>query len=207
MLVSAYARAGLVLVAVALVAGCRTNTDRIRVLEAEKADAERRNSDLKHAQAELRAEKIKAEGDAESQRARLEAAEAQLEIARTPTDRGGGPGHDRHGHHRRGEARRRARQGRQGVRTGRRWGHHRPCLRPHVYGWPGGSEPPGAGDAAPCRPDAQADRRVQPGPDRGAHGLRPHPEIGLEGQPGAFPGPRQQSEDVPRGARPWGRLS
>jgi len=86
MQVNAYARAGLVLVAVALVAGCRTNTDRIRVLEAEKADAERRNSDLKHAQAELRAEKIKAEGDAESQRARLEAVEAQLEIARTPTD-------------------------------------------------------------------------------------------------------------------------
>ncbi|MHC4974125.1 MAG: OmpA/MotB family protein [Planctomycetota bacterium] len=86
MLVNAYARAGLVLVVAVLVAGCRTNTDRIRVLEAEKADAERRNSDLKHAQAELRAEKIKAEGEAESQRARLEALEAQLEIARTPTE-------------------------------------------------------------------------------------------------------------------------
>ena len=81
MLVNAYARAGLVLVVAALVAGCRTNTDRIRVLEAERADAERRNRELMHAQAELRAEKIKAEGDAESQRARLEALEAQLEIA------------------------------------------------------------------------------------------------------------------------------
>jgi flagellar motor protein MotB len=86
MLVNAYARAGLVLVAAALVAGCRMNTDRIRVLEAERADAERRNSELMHAQAELRAEKIKAEGEAESQRARLEAVEAQLEMARTPTD-------------------------------------------------------------------------------------------------------------------------
>ena len=86
MLVNAYARAGLVLVVAALVAGCRTNTDRIRVLEAERADAERRNSELKHGQAELRAEKIKAEGEAESQRARLEALEAQLEIARVPAD-------------------------------------------------------------------------------------------------------------------------
>jgi chemotaxis protein MotB len=89
MLVNAYARAGLVLVVAALLAGCRTNTDRIRVLEAERADAERRNSELKHAQAELRAEKIKAEGDAESQRARLEALEAQLEIARTPMEEEG----------------------------------------------------------------------------------------------------------------------
>ena len=86
MLVNAYARAGLVLVAAALVAGCRMNTDRIRVLEAERADAERRNSELKHAQAELRAEKIKAEGEAESQRARRAAVEAQLLIARTPMD-------------------------------------------------------------------------------------------------------------------------
>jgi chemotaxis protein MotB len=86
MLVNAYARAGLVLVAAALVAGCRTNTDRIRVLEAEKADAERRNRELMHAQAELRAEKIKAEGEAESLRARREALEAQLEITRTSTE-------------------------------------------------------------------------------------------------------------------------
>jgi len=90
MLVNAYARVGLVLVVAALAAGCRTNTDRIRVLEAERADAERRNNELKHAQAELRAEKIRAEGEAESQRARLEALEAQLEIARTPTN-GEGP--------------------------------------------------------------------------------------------------------------------
>jgi flagellar motor protein MotB len=86
MLVNAYARAGLALVAALLLVGCRTNTDRIRVLEAEKADAERRNRDLMHAQAELRAEKIKAEGEAESERARNEALEARLEMTdRTPS--------------------------------------------------------------------------------------------------------------------------
>lgn len=97
MLVNAYARAGLVLVVAVLLTGCRTNTDRIRVLEAEKADAERRSRELMHAQAELRAEKIKAEGEAESQRARLEALEAQLEIARTPRDAEGPDSADRPG--------------------------------------------------------------------------------------------------------------
>ena len=84
MLVNAYARAGLVLVGVALLqtAGCRTHTDRIRVLEAEKAHAERRSRDLINSQAELRAEKIRAEGAAESNAARVDALEAQLELAR-----------------------------------------------------------------------------------------------------------------------------
>ncbi|MHC4549510.1 MAG: OmpA/MotB family protein [Planctomycetota bacterium] len=93
MLVNAYARAGLVLVVAVVLAGCRTNTDRIRVLEAEKADAERRNRELKHAQAELRAERIKAEGTAESARARADALETQLEMmrAREPQDGEAGP--------------------------------------------------------------------------------------------------------------------
>lgn len=61
--------------------GCRSSTDRMRVLEAEKADAERRNQQLKQKEAELRAQMVKAEGDAESQRAKAEALEARLAYA------------------------------------------------------------------------------------------------------------------------------
>ncbi|MCK6459880.1 MAG: OmpA family protein [Planctomycetes bacterium] len=53
----------------------------MRVLEAEKADAERRNQQLKQKEAELRAQMVKAEGDAESQRAKAEALEARLAYA------------------------------------------------------------------------------------------------------------------------------
>ena len=59
MLVNAYARAALVLVAAGLIqaTGCRSaQTDRIRVLEAEKAEAERQNQELQHQQADLRAD-------------------------------------------------------------------------------------------------------------------------------------------------------
>jgi chemotaxis protein MotB len=61
--------------------GCRSSTDRMRVLEAEKADAERRNQQLKQKEAEMRAQMVKAEGDAESERAKAEALEARLALA------------------------------------------------------------------------------------------------------------------------------
>lgn len=61
--------------------GCRSSTDRMRVLEAEKAESERRNQQLKQKEAEMRAQMVKAEGDAESQRAKAEALEARLALA------------------------------------------------------------------------------------------------------------------------------
>jgi chemotaxis protein MotB len=61
--------------------GCRSSTDRMRVLEAEKAEAERRNQQLKQKEAEMRAQMVKAEGDAESERAKAEALEARLALA------------------------------------------------------------------------------------------------------------------------------
>jgi flagellar motor protein MotB len=84
MVLNVFARAGLVLGLFALVqmAGCRSSTDRIRVLEAEKADAERRNQLLKQQQAETNAKVVKAEGDAESSRARADALEARMELLR-----------------------------------------------------------------------------------------------------------------------------
>jgi len=82
MVFKAFARAGFVLALGALVqmAGCRSSTDRIRVLEAEKAEAERRNQQLKQREAELKAEMVKAEGDAESSKARAEALEARMAL-------------------------------------------------------------------------------------------------------------------------------
>ncbi len=71
-------------------AGCRTSTDRMRVLEAEKADAERRNQELKQKEAEMRAQMVKAEGDAESNKAKADALSAQLELARSRDAAGGG---------------------------------------------------------------------------------------------------------------------
>jgi flagellar motor protein MotB len=61
--------------------GCRSSTDRMRVLEAEKAESERRNQMLKQKEAEMRAQMVKAEGDAESERAKAEALEARLALA------------------------------------------------------------------------------------------------------------------------------
>jgi len=54
----------------------------MRVLEAEKADAERRNQLAKQREAEMRAQMVKAEGDAESERAKSEALEAKLALER-----------------------------------------------------------------------------------------------------------------------------
>lgn len=68
------------------VAGCRSSTDRMRVLEAEKADAERRNQQLKQKEAEMRAQMLKAEGDAESNKAKAEALEARLALAKSRGD-------------------------------------------------------------------------------------------------------------------------
>lgn len=84
MLVNGFVRAGgmLVLAALVTVTGCRSNTDRIRVLEAEKAESERENQELQHQQSELRGNVIRAEGDAETERARSEALEAKLELMR-----------------------------------------------------------------------------------------------------------------------------
>jgi chemotaxis protein MotB len=84
-------RAFLVLALGALMqmAGCRSSTDRMRVLEAEKADAERRNQEAKQKEAEMRAQMIKAEGDAESNRAKADALAAQLELAKGREGAGG----------------------------------------------------------------------------------------------------------------------
>jgi flagellar motor protein MotB len=80
-------RVGLVLALLAFTqaAGCRSSTDRMRVLEAEKADAERRNQLARQKEAEMRAQMVKAEGDAESNKARAEALEAQLALAKNRT--------------------------------------------------------------------------------------------------------------------------
>jgi len=82
MLVNAFARAGITVMAVALVlvGGCRSHTDRIRVLEAEKADAERRSQELRQDQAELKAKLLEEQSRADSSDARTKALEAQLEL-------------------------------------------------------------------------------------------------------------------------------
>lgn len=78
---------GLVIIALILAAGCRsTRTDRMRVLEAQKADAERRNGDLKHQLAEMRAQQIEAESARDSANARAEALNAQLDMLRNQPD-------------------------------------------------------------------------------------------------------------------------
>jgi flagellar motor protein MotB len=74
----------------ALAAGCRSSTDRMRVLEAEKADAERRNQELKQKEAEMRAQMVKAEGDAESNKAKADALEAKLALQKDRDAAGGG---------------------------------------------------------------------------------------------------------------------
>lgn len=92
MVFRAIPRAFLVLALGALLqmAGCRSSTDRMRVLEAEKADAERRNQELKQKEAEMRAQMVKAEGDAESNKAKADALAAQLELAKNRETAGTG---------------------------------------------------------------------------------------------------------------------
>ena len=82
----AFVRAGCGIVAVALLVagGCRsTSTDRMRVIEAKKADAERRADDLTNKNALLRAEKLAADAEAEIARAGIRAAEARLDMVRS----------------------------------------------------------------------------------------------------------------------------
>jgi len=82
MQMSGVLRSGLMLLAAGLflVTGCRSTTDRMRVLEAEKADANRRNQELKNREAELRASLIESQSEAESEIARRRAAEARLAL-------------------------------------------------------------------------------------------------------------------------------
>lgn len=87
-------RAFLVLALGALIqmAGCRSSTDRMRVLEAEKAESERRNQELKQKEAEMRAQMLKAEGDAESNKAKADALAARLELEKNRGTAGQGGG-------------------------------------------------------------------------------------------------------------------
>jgi flagellar motor protein MotB len=71
------------LVALLLASGCRsTTTDRIRVLEAQKADAERRVDDMTHEMALARSREIELEGLVKSERARADALQSQVEMLR-----------------------------------------------------------------------------------------------------------------------------
>ncbi|MHC4222979.1 MAG: OmpA/MotB family protein [Planctomycetota bacterium] len=84
------AYAGMVFIAVALVlvGGCRSSsTDRIRVLEAEKADAERRADELAREKATLRAKNMEIAQRAESEKARADAYEEQTNLLKGTMDR------------------------------------------------------------------------------------------------------------------------
>ena len=88
MLVNGFARTalGLAFVGIFLMGGCRSTTDRMRVLEAEKADADMRNKALVNEVATLRARSIQDQKDVDSARARAEAAEARAIAPRRPGD-------------------------------------------------------------------------------------------------------------------------
>lgn len=58
--------------------GCRSTADRMRVLEAKKAEAEKENEDLKRANADGRADLLKSESEREALEAQLRAAQEQL---------------------------------------------------------------------------------------------------------------------------------
>jgi flagellar motor protein MotB len=81
-MMTALVRGGLALMAATLLltGGCRASKDRIRVLEAEKADAERRNMTLRSQNADVSAKLMQAESKAESEEARRKAAELELEM-------------------------------------------------------------------------------------------------------------------------------
>jgi chemotaxis protein MotB len=72
-----------------MVGACRSNTDRIRVLEAQKADADRMSQQARQEQAELRAKLLEEQGRADSNEARTKALEAQLDMLK---NRQAGPG-------------------------------------------------------------------------------------------------------------------
>ncbi len=81
MQVNGFARTalGLAFVGIVLMGGCRSTTDRMRVLEAEKADADMRNKALVNEVATLRARSIQDQKDIDSERARAEAAEKRAD--------------------------------------------------------------------------------------------------------------------------------
>lgn len=76
MQVNGFARTalGLAFVGIVLMGGCRSTTDRMRVLEAEKADAEMRNKSLVDEVAQLSARSIQNQKDLARERARADAA-------------------------------------------------------------------------------------------------------------------------------------
>ena len=79
----AMAGAWLGLVALLLASGCRsTTTDRIRVLEAQKADAERRVDEMTHEMALARSREIELEGLVKSEKARGNALQSQVDMLR-----------------------------------------------------------------------------------------------------------------------------
>jgi len=75
MQVNGFARTalGLAFVGIVLMGGCRSTTDRMRVLEAEKADAEMRNKSLVDEVARLSARSIQNQKDLARERARADA--------------------------------------------------------------------------------------------------------------------------------------
>ena len=77
MQVNGFARTalGLAFVGILLMGGCRSTTDRMRVLEAEKADADMRNKGLVDEVATLRAKSVQDQAELERERARADAAE------------------------------------------------------------------------------------------------------------------------------------
>lgn len=92
---TALVRGGLALMAATLLltGGCRASKDRIRVLEAEKADAQRRNMTLRSQNADVSAKLMQAESKAESEEARRKAAELELELLKENSAEAPAPEH------------------------------------------------------------------------------------------------------------------
>jgi len=73
---------GMSVCALMTLGGCRSaSKDRIRVLEAEKADASRREAELKNQNARLRGDVVQAEGRAQTAAERAKSAEDRLKLA------------------------------------------------------------------------------------------------------------------------------
>lgn len=69
---------GLAFIALLFLGGCRATTDRMRFIEAENADAARRNAALMDELATLRAKSVQDQAELERQRARADAAEKRI---------------------------------------------------------------------------------------------------------------------------------
>jgi flagellar motor protein MotB len=94
MLLSALSRAGFTLVLASLLfaGACRSHTDRIRVLEAEKAAAERENQKRKEDLANARAQLLEAQNRADKAEANAQAASAQADVVKRGRTGGTGDG-------------------------------------------------------------------------------------------------------------------